>query len=755
MPLKDWFSFSSPLQKAIQRGLKNNSLHDELSKLSHYEIKSEADAYAICDLLEKIGADPAAGGKESLDAVITLFQKVTPGDNAAFHIMRDAALPVLAGIVESALTDPVSTNSDDILFALKVVSMYAAPEAVELIVQATASNFKADSYWWHPIFDCYTQNHPFTEMLFEHFSTSLPTGFIAVSLLDAANSALLEGAKFKHPFDSPAGVEQLERWLTDPDEDHYSYAVSTTAALPFITHGRNSLLALAFEHNSPIVRLEAAWAAARAGLDSGIKRLAQACLDVNLSQRAVRYLHELNRADAIPIAAMDEDFQAKATFAQWLAHPNELGKPPDELEILDTRELLWPPTGELTKQRLLKYRVKDTTGLQDDDIGVGLIGSVTFCLFSYKLEQRPPEDCYAIHCCFELSHNNLIEEVTVAPGCTDYDSMWNQCALSGLGSKQIAAVLELSPELKYPQRMVAVAKANRAGVPVWVVIDGPRSRCYPVSEMFTTLGKVVGHLHVGRVLLGFNAEPDRQAWLRPPSAPRPAEQIVNVYERFLDKARSSSKAAENHFGMMGILRRNFTQYAAALATVRTLLPAAGTAAAYETLLAAADPSAPWFDPKLLDSFSALGENFEQYVDALIELHRQSEVPALIERFRGHWEHNLGYGKLGAAALKCGFDRLAEPFFIKLHAQLDEWFRSDSTEMLAEIWLRQGRRDDAHALLIDALKKLVASSGQAPDVDRAHWEDRFQERRTAYLRLFPNSGEPTLRAHGIPSSSLPA
>src|SRR5687768_9536109 len=36
-----------------------------------------------------------------------------------------------------------------------------------------------------------------------------------------------------------------------------------------------------------------------------------------------------------PSAAQDEDFRAMAEFCDWLAHPMEVGRPPDEIELKD------------------------------------------------------------------------------------------------------------------------------------------------------------------------------------------------------------------------------------------------------------------------------------------------------------------------------------------------------------------------------------------------------------------------------------
>ena len=90
----------------------------------------------------------------------------------------------------------------------------------------------------------------------------------------------------------------------------------------------------------------------------------------------------------IPPESLDSDFRAKAEFSQWLAHPNELGRPPDLLEIVDRRDLAWPPDFERKTLWLIKYRLRGASGAINDDVGVGLVGSVTFSLPGAKLEQR-------------------------------------------------------------------------------------------------------------------------------------------------------------------------------------------------------------------------------------------------------------------------------------------------------------------------------------------------------------------------------
>jgi hypothetical protein len=171
-------------------------------------------------------------------------------------------------------------------------------------------------------------------------------------------------------------------------------------------------------------------------------------------------------------------------------------------------------------------------------------------------------------------------------------------------------------------------------------------------------------------------------------------------------------------------------------------------------MTAAESMGPSLRDKLFESFSTLGQTFEQYVDALIQLNRQADVPSLLEKFRPYWDHNLGYGQLGTAAFKTGHDKIAETFILKLRHSMKDWCRCEEIGFLAEIWMREGRRKEAHTLLIDSLMGLQEQSRAAAVSDRKSFEEWFQTRRSTYLKLFPELGDEELRRHGIASSTLP-
>ena len=152
--------------------------------------------------------------------------------------------------------------------------------------------------------------------------------------------------------------------------------------------------------------MEAAWAAVKLGNEGGVKLLGRWCLDPRYSTTASQYLSELDREDAIPDEAQEPDFVAKAEMCQWLAHPQEFGRPPSEIELYDTRTLHWPPTDDRRQVWLFKYHYAPTEDDEEEDVGIAMVGSVTFALFGEATADLSPVDVYAIHCCWELEMNS-------------------------------------------------------------------------------------------------------------------------------------------------------------------------------------------------------------------------------------------------------------------------------------------------------------------------------------------------------------
>jgi hypothetical protein len=342
-------------------------------------------------------------GESFLYHLAVLFQNDASDD--ATRVLRDRGLPELARLFDGAAELP-DCPSEPLTIVCKIFALYSHEPGVERVA-ATVRRFP-DEYLWEVIFGLFAEeNHPLSSTLVEQLRDPLPDQFAAVAFLDFTNTLSRQKRLNEHPYDTPEGHRRLEAWLTDSNPDHFSYAHSSAASLPFIgTHVRTALAALAMDHPNTDVQMEAAWASAYRGGTAGVTFLARMCEEPNYSLTAQQYLEELGQANRIPAKALEPDFDAMAQMCRWLAHPHEFGDPPTQIELYDTRELDWPPTRDRRRMWLFKYTYAGRNEDSTDEVGLGMVGSITFALFGETTAEMSPEDAYGIHCCWELEVND-------------------------------------------------------------------------------------------------------------------------------------------------------------------------------------------------------------------------------------------------------------------------------------------------------------------------------------------------------------
>jgi hypothetical protein len=391
------------LQAALERGLApGGDLYEELNDLGEFEITSLADAEALVHGLAEFVKRPIDDDEtfSAFSELTRLFQSVSSAE--AFRYLAVRGIPLLIEAYDARLVNS-SEHESDLLFALKILARYGTVEGLERVVDAAFNVALHDGYLWGVIFEQLGDSDPAIPDLIGRLSNPLPDGFACIAFLDWVNRLAREDVITSHPMNIPDGTDRLRKWLASSNPDDFSFAHSATAAIPFIADPqRSELLALAMDHADIGVQMEAAWASARLGSDAGAKFLARLCLDRNLSVKAKAYLEDLGRKDSIPEEAEEPDFAAMAEMCNWLSHPQEFGRPPDEIELYDSRELFWPPTNDWRPLWLFKYRYRATEDHESDELGVGMSGSITFALFDETNADMPPEDIYALHCCWEL-----------------------------------------------------------------------------------------------------------------------------------------------------------------------------------------------------------------------------------------------------------------------------------------------------------------------------------------------------------------
>ena len=400
---------TSPLADALARGLSNGTdLKEELNALSNDTLTSETDARVLSRALGELSIGLISDEDSSLFRMLLgFFQGVESRE--AYDIVRSEGVPHLLAVFDAKLDriDPEGDSAETLLFLLKIVSLYRHEGVVERVEAAARRPLKPGSYLWSVLFDTFDETHPYRISVLNRLREPLPPEFIGVSYLDLANTSAREGYLSTHPFDTSEGWERLRGMLADMSNP--SHAASASAALSFISRPvRDQLVTLAMVHDSTGVQLEAARASAKAGSEAGLQSLVRICKDSRHSLAASHYLTELGHGGLIPSEALAPDFMAIAAMSAWLAHPMEYGRPPTALELVDSREIFWPPTNDLRRLWLVAYRYDSGGRGPSEKIehGVGLVGSMTFSLHGEVTREMTPEDIYALHCCWELEVNH-------------------------------------------------------------------------------------------------------------------------------------------------------------------------------------------------------------------------------------------------------------------------------------------------------------------------------------------------------------
>lgn len=395
----------SDVEKALRAGRESDDMAGALKAIQDLNLQSEEDATAVARFLreehEWLDESPAR-----MHPLIGLFQQVDSRE--AFEILGQEGLPWLRKAFDRTMETGGNegASGDLLMFLTKIFALYADEGDLLRIAEAARNPSLDEHFLWPTVFESYHEEHPLRREILETLRSPLPRRLAGVAYLDFVNHLAREST-IDHPFNTPEGHGRLEGYLSDSEPEHFSYAHSAAAALPFIDEPpRGQLLGLGLDHAAEHVQLEAAWASAKIGSRSGIEYLGRACLDPRTSAVAVSYLEELGELNAIPVRAKNPDFMAVAEMSRWLAHPMEYGRPPDEVTLFDTRSLHWPPMNEQKRLWLVKYCYRAGGPGGADDVGIGLVGSITFALFGEATADLSPEDLYGLYCCWELEVAN-------------------------------------------------------------------------------------------------------------------------------------------------------------------------------------------------------------------------------------------------------------------------------------------------------------------------------------------------------------
>jgi len=716
----------------------------ELMKLENYPVRSARDAQAICRALQTLAleGDSERQPISRVYALATLFQEVESEESPAYPILAEEGLRWLIRIFRTKLKGGSDDDITDLLFILKVLSFYFSREAAEAVVEAARLPLNPQNCFWTTILGVYAF-HPQRSFVFDSLCEPLPPLSIGMGLLECANVAAVARDLDNHPFDSAAGCDRLEEWLLRPLPNHEHCSMSAVTALEFLKHsGRDTVLTLALAHGDPKIQLEAARIAASLGQADGLRLLARFATDLTHADLARDYLSRLEREDLIPQDVADPAFERKALLAQLLSQPDQLGAPPDEMEVIDQRELAWPPFENPVNACLIRYRLYDRTGLEADQVGCGCVAGHTNAYHDYRIHERPPEDAYAIYCAGGLQIYGLIEESDDIEDEEQYLGLLRHWQGPALEYPVITHVAELSGELSLGTRLVVLASGSIAGEDGWLVLDGKHTAWYPQAEQpRDTPPEAILRLHIGRRLLGFTEQPDRRKFLQPVAALDP-KKVVAAYEGLLSELETSTPSKQKKLLRSdGLLTRHAEAYVDALAATRGIERAEAAVEVYGRWLQVAHRLEPSVKSEAFDSLGPPGVLFDRQVDSLLALGRPDDVVSLINLLVPHWQNNLGYTRFSSAALKVNQPDLALSFLMKIRdsAEKYELFYSFTEELstLAEIWAQRGEGQQARELLIRCMRALIAElSDRRYREYHKKYASNYRQHRAKYLELFP-------------------
>jgi len=396
-------SVGSPSTAQLLRpAIKQNTVEFVLEALARTTVRTRADALAVADALSTLPPLLARENRQTgIEVLTTLLQlPVDLRSPPVFLIYAQRVVPQLYAIFDQGLSGP---GTDAALFGMLTLFLrLESYDGAQRVIAAASRKLATDSYEWSQVLSVLQPGHPQRFYVAEKLRSPLPEGFLGVAYLDLVNALAREGQFEQHPFDTGPGTLKLWDWLASPDPSRFSWAESAAHALPFLSSPkREQFLQRALQHPAPEVRFAAVWAGAFLGLPEAVGWLQEFAKSPAYGKIVEEYAKELQLSEQVPVRfAADEEAQAR--LARWLSRPSEFGRPPDELELVETRELDWPATGDKRRLWLIRFRYRARFAGRTDFVRVGCVGSTTYCHYELALPEKTPQELWGIYLGWEL-----------------------------------------------------------------------------------------------------------------------------------------------------------------------------------------------------------------------------------------------------------------------------------------------------------------------------------------------------------------
>ncbi len=363
--------------------------------------------------------DPALG-----EVFRFLIYRLRPWDESHRRRLAATTVPLIVAMYRR-LGSPSAARCHLLQLLAASAIPYELAEFANLVVDDPPSDAPSALLAFGPLFQ-HASYDPAT--LFPKLLDALAHQVVAASVIDLANFVFRQGLIKPHPGIARkeqliellgAVVGRLSRMEEDPTEfaatsdeiaqqisDAIALAVALCDALALIGD-RDAIgkLYQALEVRHRRLHTEAAAALARFDEQAGKDALVALASEPVARLRVLAYAEELGMTDKVDEQYTTSMARAEAELALWLAQPSQMGIPPTQLELLDSRTQYWPGYDEPVESFLFRFTYPLPTG---DYSNVGIAGPLTHA-FGADLLDLPPDDIYAAFAGWHVEHEDIFE----------------------------------------------------------------------------------------------------------------------------------------------------------------------------------------------------------------------------------------------------------------------------------------------------------------------------------------------------------
>lgn len=153
------------------------------------------------------------------------------------------------------------------------------------------------------------------------------------------------------------------------------------------------------------VQTEAAAALARLNDPLGKQALIGLAEEPVVRLRVLAYAEELGLTNMISLEYQGEIATAESHLAMWLAEPTQMGMAPAEMELLDSREMLWPSYEHPLQCFLFRYTYGSGNRVFRN---IGISGPLTHA-FAADIQHLSLDDMYALFAGWQTVHQEIFQ----------------------------------------------------------------------------------------------------------------------------------------------------------------------------------------------------------------------------------------------------------------------------------------------------------------------------------------------------------